>query len=114
MALASREAIALRAMHDRDDGWETTAPVGSYPEGASPFGALDMAGNVSEWTGDWYGPYAKAPATNPRGAAAGTSRVSRGAGWSSGGADSVHAANRDWFDPKVREASLGFRCARGN
>lgn len=37
-----------------DDGFELTAPVGSYPDGASWAGAYDMAGNVWEWIGDWY------------------------------------------------------------
>jgi len=37
-----------------DDGYPVTAPVGAYPKGTSPYGALDMAGNVSEWTADWY------------------------------------------------------------
>jgi len=37
-----------------DDGYEDTAPVGNYPEGASVYGVLDMAGNVYEWVADWY------------------------------------------------------------
>ena len=49
---------------------------------------------------------------DPQGAAAGTSRVSRGGSWTSGGGDRARAADRDWLDPQVREAGLGFRCAR--
>jgi len=90
-------------MHDGDDGWEATAPVASYPDGASRFGVLDLAGNVWEWTADWYGPYAMSAQTDPQGAAAGTSRVSRGAGWSSGGPTAL-ARRPDWFDPEVRES----------
>ncbi|MFW5682925.1 MAG: DUF4838 domain-containing protein, partial [Phycisphaeraceae bacterium] len=55
-------------------------PVGSAPEGASPYGALDMAGNAWEWTADWYDPthYENAAAKNPTGPAAGTFKVLRG------------------------------------
>ena len=121
--LCGRECAAManrqlnedwKPKYDDDDGWDSTAPVGSYPDGASPFGALDMAGNVWEWTGDWYGPYAKAAETNPHGANTGTSRISRGGGWASRGAHSARAADRNWLDPTARDCDLGFRCARGN
>lgn len=49
-----------------DLGLGTTTPVGSFPEGASPFGVLDMAGNVDEWTSTLYAPYAGAPDEVPR------------------------------------------------
>ena len=111
LAAASRDGTPRKALYDDDDGWPTTAPVGSYPEGASPFGVLDMAGNVWEWTADWYGPYPEAAQTDPLGAATGTSRVSRGGSWTSGGAETARATDRDWLDPEIREATLGFRCA---
>jgi formylglycine-generating enzyme required for sulfatase activity len=57
-----------------------TMPVGSYLEGASPYGIFDMAGNVEEWVADWYDEnyYATSPSSNPVGPAAGTLRVLRG------------------------------------
>jgi formylglycine-generating enzyme required for sulfatase activity len=101
------------AMYDASDGWETTAPVGSFPAGASPFGALDMAGNVWEWTSDWYGDYEAAAATNPRGPNAGSARVNRGDGWHGHLASNVRAAIRSANTPELRSNSMGFRCARG-
>ncbi|WNF28123.1 formylglycine-generating enzyme family protein [Streptomyces sp. C11-1] len=49
-----------------DLGLGTTTPVGSFPEGASPFGVLDMAGNADEWTSTLYAPYPGAPADVPQ------------------------------------------------
>ena len=60
-----------------------TAAVGSYAAGASPYGVMDMSGNVSEWVNDWYAEdyYATSPADNPTGPATGELRVLRGGGW---------------------------------
>jgi len=88
--------------------------VGSFPSGASPFGAQDMAGNVFEWTGDRYGPYAGDAMTNPTGATSGTARVLRGGGWLIDDAGSVRGAFRDRLGPAFRVIDLGFRCARGD
>jgi formylglycine-generating enzyme required for sulfatase activity len=113
VAMTKLEMLSTALMYDGNDGWGTTAPVGSYPEGRSPFGALDMAGNVGEWTADWYGGYSKLAETNPQGPSTGTSRVSRGGGWATRETEKVRTADRDWPDPTLRAVDLGFRCARG-
>jgi formylglycine-generating enzyme required for sulfatase activity len=97
-----------------DDGYAFTAPVGSFPEGASWVGALDMAGNVWEWVADWYGGdyYARAPRENPTGPSDGDLRVLRGGSWLD---DEwlVRGAFRYWYAPINSIGSLGFRCAAG-
>ena len=70
---------------DTNDGsgnWTGPKPVGSYLTGASPYGVLDMTGNVAQWCADWFDKdyYAVSPATNPTGPATGLNRVVRG-GW---------------------------------
>jgi formylglycine-generating enzyme required for sulfatase activity len=96
-----------------NDGYRETAPVGSYPAGASSYGALDMAGNVWEWVGDWYDEkyYAGSPARNPTGPASGQARVVRG-GSCSDGQGFVRAAVRYRYVPDFRDVCVGFRCAR--
>jgi formylglycine-generating enzyme required for sulfatase activity len=93
------------------DGWPATAPVGRFPKGASPFGVLDMAGNVWEWTSDVYAQYGQLDDAYGRAEFGGSSRVSRGGGWYY--PSLVRAAHRGMNDSGNRDVSLGFRCARG-
>ncbi|RME47001.1 MAG: hypothetical protein D6795_14690 [Deltaproteobacteria bacterium] len=96
-----------------------TAPVGSYPEGISPYGALDMAGNVAEWVADWYdntyymATYPKpdhSPSTNPQGPENGRVKVYRGGSWSSSPALNVRATIRGAYMPESKANVFGFRC----
>ncbi len=98
-----------------DDGYADTAPVGSYPTGASWCGALDMAGNVWEWVADWYdsGYYSQSPDRDPSGPDSGQSRVLRGGSWDNVALD-VRSAYRFGSPPDFRSSSVGFRCARGS
>ena len=96
-----------------DENVGDTTPVGSYPAGASPYGALDMAGNVWEWVNDWYGEdyYRQSPRDNPPGPATGAYRVLRGGSW--GGSDyDVRSARRINYFPVNWGYSSGFRCVR--
>jgi formylglycine-generating enzyme required for sulfatase activity len=88
-----------------------TSAVGSYPAGASPYGALDMAGNVWEWVNDWWQSdyYSMSPENNPPGPATGSYRVLRVGLWSAYGY--LRLANRNNFDPTIQEINIGFRCA---
>jgi formylglycine-generating enzyme required for sulfatase activity/predicted Ser/Thr protein kinase len=101
------------AQYDECDG--ETVPVGSKPKGASPYGALDMAGNVLEWVADWYdsGYYSQSPARNPPGPDSGEYRVLRGGSWYY---SQRHAACtfRDRNYSRRRNFNVGFRCARGS
>jgi len=83
------------------------AHVGSYPMGASPFGVLDMAGNVEEWTADWYAEHVGI-GVRPT---AGASHVLRGGGWLSRPIDARTSA-RDWGSALEAGPNVGFRCAK--
>ncbi len=100
-----------------DDGFAEAAPVGSFPEGTSPYGALDMSGNVWEWVGDWYqsDAYAASAAADPQGPKSGTWKVIRGGSWLEpswqGSVLPDRAANRGSLAPNAFRVDLGFRCA---
>jgi eukaryotic-like serine/threonine-protein kinase len=103
---------SLASMKGSGDGFAFTAPVGSFPAGASPYDILDLAGNVWEWTADWYDPgyYLVSPARDPRGPAAGVVRSVRGGSWTNG-AELIRSANRGSESPDQRLNVLGFRVA---
>ena len=77
--------------------------VGSYPRGASPFGCLDMAGNVWEWTDSWYGPYGRRSPSHER--------VLRGGAWSLRDASEFRCSARRCAPPEAYDGAWGFRCA---
>lgn len=88
-----------------------TTEVGSYPAGASPYGALDMAGNVLEWVADWYDEdyYASSPLENPQVPAGGDYRVIRGGSW--WWWEGLRTAYRTSYDNADSNLRIGFRCA---
>lgn len=93
-----------------------TTPVGSYPQGVSPYGCMDMMGNVGEWCQDWYGPdyYSQTPEDgwrNPTGPLEGLARSIRGGSWMEH-FDGCRCAYRSAFNPNYSRRNFGFRVAR--
>jgi formylglycine-generating enzyme required for sulfatase activity len=84
-----------------------TLPVGSFK--ANPWGLYDMAGNVNEWTWDWYDSYSSSAVTNPRGPDSGTLRVFRDGGWYERWM-TLRSASRRWDAPNNGDRFRGFRC----
>ena len=89
-----------------------TVAVGSRPAGASPCGALDMAGNVWEWVADWYDPdyYASSLAQNPQGADTSRRKAFRGGSWGYL-PKFIRTTDRARNSPTYAGFNVGFRCA---
>ncbi len=95
------------------DGFDKTAPVGTFPDAVSWCGALDMSGNVWEWTNDWYDGdyYSSSPNENPFGPERGSSKVVRGSSWHNYNEPSLRAAYRTYSrTPDSSTYYIGFRC----
>ena len=90
-----------------------TRSVGSLPAGASPVGALDMAGNVSEWVEDWWAEdgYARQDTLDPTGPSEGEVRAVRGGSFYDG-PSTLRTSYRYGIEPLARLSTVGFRCAR--
>jgi len=96
-----------------NDGYAYTSPIGSYPDGASPYGALDMAGNVWEWVADSYDAnyyYSDSHKYNPILQDNSNQKVYRG-GWWSYTALPLRVADRRHVEISHRGNAGGFRCA---
>jgi formylglycine-generating enzyme required for sulfatase activity len=103
VAYAASISDTKTALYPGNDGWAESAPVGSYPRGASPFGLLDMAGNVYEWTSS---PYCYYPQHN----CASNYRMYRGGGWYS--SKGVSVTTRNGNNATETSVVVGIRCAK--
>jgi len=103
----------LASLSGDSDGYGFTAPVGSFPAGASPYGLLDMAGNAAEWVADWYDAdyYATSPSRNPAGPSSGEQKVLRSSiSNAGGGPEKCRCTARYPADPEHPVWTYGFRC----
>jgi formylglycine-generating enzyme required for sulfatase activity len=98
------------AEESMNDSYVDTAPVGSYPDGASWCGVYDLAGNVAEWVADWYGGYSAEAVTDPQGVIEGEYRVYRNGSFLNYAAQ-LRATYRSGAYPDVPAHFVGFRCA---
>ena len=111
----SRMDCSLANYHQGPGGCKgDTSPVSDYPNGASLYGVLGLAGNVWEWVSDWYDAeyYGKSPEENPTGPNLGSYNVTRG-GTFSNAPTSLRITNRGLNAPNVYKDNGGFRCVMG-
>jgi formylglycine-generating enzyme required for sulfatase activity len=109
---AGSDLVAL-IRPDASDGATFLAPVGAHADGASPEGVLDMAGNVMEWTADYYRPESpqSSSTVNPHGPDAGPMRSLRGGSWRQP-PFFARTSYREAAAPDTRSTEVGFRCVR--
>jgi formylglycine-generating enzyme required for sulfatase activity len=109
---ADRHLAVGWADESADDGYQFFAPAGSYPAGASPYGALDMAGNAWEWVADFFDRdyYARSPASDPAGPETGDQHVLRGGSWWTSARDTRTSVRGEASD--FPYDIYGFRCAQ--
>lgn len=107
-------------------GTDSTTPVGSFPQGVSPYGAYDMAGNVWEWVADWYseGYFYNSPYRNPKGPDTSDRKIFRGGSYylyDASSADALRVSYRTPYFyhsytyhalPGLESDDVGFRCAK--
>jgi formylglycine-generating enzyme required for sulfatase activity len=103
------EAVGGRDL-EHSDGFPYTSPVGAFPAGASPWGALDIVGNVSEWCADGYEEraYARYAAGDLTPPSRTSPRNARGGAWTNPWQNS-RSCNRRFYPPQARMAHVGFR-----
>ena len=93
------------------DDYRNTSPVGKFPEGASPYGVMDMSGNVWEWTENWYQPH---PGNEyPNDLYGQRFKVIKGGSWDSN-LDLARPAIRGKATPDQKKNYIGFRCVASN
>ena len=96
-----------------EDGFESTAQGGSFPQDRSPYGVHDGLGNLMEWVEDWYREQPNGPGNSIRTNVAdrGGYKTLRGSGYTSFGTD-LRLTNRSFMIPDFRDETIGFRCVR--